>query len=84
MSKFTNTFHTLHTKKGIKDSKRYLVVKYCGALHRYIQTRMGFLGILSLGSGYRYAIKIKQKSKLQNKREFRFTNSHKNNQPQDK
>jgi hypothetical protein len=39
---FTNTFHTLRTKLGIKDSKRHLVLKYCGALHKYIQTEMDF------------------------------------------
>jgi hypothetical protein len=35
---FTNTFHTLRTKLGIKDSEKHLVLKYHGALHRYIQT----------------------------------------------
>jgi hypothetical protein len=33
---FTNIFHTLRTKLGIKDSERYMVLKYRGALHRYI------------------------------------------------
>jgi hypothetical protein len=33
---FTNIFHTLRTKLGIKDSERHLVLKYHGALHRYI------------------------------------------------
>jgi hypothetical protein len=42
VSEFTNTFHTLHTKLGIKDSERHLVLKYHGALHRYIQTEMDF------------------------------------------
>jgi hypothetical protein len=46
---FTNTFHTLCTKLGIKDSERHLVLKYRGALHRYIQTEMDFLDISSLG-----------------------------------
>ena len=32
VSEFTNTFHTLCTKMGIKDSERHLVLKYCGAL----------------------------------------------------
>ena len=32
VSDFTNTFHTLRTKLGIKDSKRHLVLKYRGAL----------------------------------------------------
>jgi hypothetical protein len=34
VSEFTNTFHTLHTKLGIKDSEQHLVLKYHGALHR--------------------------------------------------
>jgi hypothetical protein len=33
---FTNIFHTLHTKMGMKDSERHLVLKYHGVLHRYI------------------------------------------------
>jgi hypothetical protein len=33
---FTNIFHTLCTKLGIKNSERYMVLKYHGALHRYI------------------------------------------------
>jgi hypothetical protein len=45
---FTNTFHTLCTKMGIKDSERHLVLKYLGALHKYIQTEMDFLDISSL------------------------------------
>jgi hypothetical protein len=65
---FTNTFHTLRTKLGIKDSERHLVLKYRGALHRYIQTEMDFLDISSLGVAYRYAVKIEQKFKHQNKR----------------
>jgi hypothetical protein len=64
---FTNTFHTLRTKLGIKDSERHLVLKYRGALHRYIQTEMDFLDISSLGAAYRYAVKIEQKFKHQNK-----------------
>jgi hypothetical protein len=71
---FTNTFHTLHTKLGIKDSERHLVLKYRGALHRYIQTEMDFLDISSLGAAYRYAVKIEQKFKHQNKQEFRSAN----------
>ena len=35
---FTNIFHTLHTKLGIRDSERQLVLKYHGFLHKYIQT----------------------------------------------
>jgi hypothetical protein len=52
VSEFINIFHTLRTKLGIKDSERHLVLKYCGALHRYIQTKMDFLNISSLGISY--------------------------------
>jgi hypothetical protein len=69
MQDFTNIFHTLHTNLGIKDSKRNLVLKYRGALHRYIQTEMEFLDISSLGATYRYAVKIEQKLK-QKTRQF--------------
>jgi hypothetical protein len=55
---FTNTFHTLCTKLGIKDSNRHLVMNYRGALHRYIQTEMDFLDISSLGIAYRYVVKM--------------------------
>jgi hypothetical protein len=71
---FTNTFHTLSTKMGIKDSERHLVLKYHGALHRYIQTEMEFLNISSPGTAYRYVFKIDQKFKQQNKREFGSAN----------
>jgi hypothetical protein len=71
---FTNTFHTLRTKLGIKDSKQHLVLKYRGALHRCIQTKMYFLDISSLGAAYRHAVKIEQKFKHQNKWEFGSAN----------
>jgi hypothetical protein len=74
VSEFTNTFHTLRTKLGIKDSERHLVLKYHGALHRYIQTEMEFLDISSLGAAYRYVVKIEQKFKQQNKWEFGSAN----------
>jgi hypothetical protein len=61
MPEFTNTFHTLHTKMGIKYSERHMVLKYHRALHRYIQTEMNFLNISSLGASYRYDVKIEQK-----------------------
>jgi hypothetical protein len=67
---FTNIFHTFCTKLGIKHSKRNLVLKYHGALHRYIQTKMDFLYISSLGTSYRYVVKLEHKFKHQNKREF--------------
>ena len=74
VSEFTNTFHTLRTKLGIKDSERHLVLKYHGALHRYIQTEMDFLDISSLGAACRYVVKIEQKFKHHNKREFGYEN----------
>jgi hypothetical protein len=58
MSKFTITFHTLRTNLGIKDFEWHLILKYRGALHRYIQTEMDFLDISSLGVAYRYVVKI--------------------------
>jgi hypothetical protein len=63
MPEFTNVFHTLRTKLGIKDSERHMVLKYCNGLHRYIQTEVEFLDILSLGMAYRYVVKIEQKLK---------------------
>jgi hypothetical protein len=60
---FTNIFHTLRTKLGIKYSERHMVLKYRDSLHRYIQTEMEFMDISSLGATYRYAIKIEQKLK---------------------
>jgi hypothetical protein len=69
VSKFTNTFHTLCTKLGIEYSEWHLVMKYCGALHKYIQTEMDFLDISSLGAPYRYVVKIKEKFRHQNKQE---------------
>jgi hypothetical protein len=67
--KFTNT---LCTKMGIKYSERHLVLKYRGALHRYIQTEMDFLDISSLSSAYQYDVKIEKKFKHKNKWEFRY------------
>jgi hypothetical protein len=46
---YTNIFHTLCSKLGIQDSERHLVLKYHSGLHRYIQTKMDFLDISSLG-----------------------------------
>jgi hypothetical protein len=74
---FTNTFHTFHTKMGIKYSECHLVLKYHGALHRYIQTEMEFMEISSLGDSYRYDVKIEMKFRHQNKWEFRSTNLQK-------
>jgi len=55
---FTNVFHTLRTKLGIKDSDKHLVLKYHGCLHKYIQEEMEFLDISLLSMAYRYAVKI--------------------------
>jgi hypothetical protein len=35
-----NIFHTLRTNMGIKDSEQHMVLKYHGALHRYIHTEI--------------------------------------------
>jgi hypothetical protein len=40
-----------------------MVLKYHEDLHRYIHTEMDFLDISSLGTTYRYVVKIKQKLK---------------------
>jgi hypothetical protein len=66
---FTNIFHTLPTKLGIKYLERHLVLKYRGAPHRYIHIEMEFLDISSLGAAYRYAVKIEKKLK-QKARQF--------------
>jgi hypothetical protein len=60
---FINTFHTLRTKLGIIYFESHLVLKYHGALHRYIQTEMEFLDISSLCTTYQYVVKIKHKFK---------------------
>jgi hypothetical protein len=67
VAEYTNIFHTLCSKLGVKDSEQHLVLKYCSGLHRYIQTDLDFLDISSLGDAYRYAIKIEQKFKQQSK-----------------
>ena len=79
MSEFKNTFHTLCTKLGIKGFEWHLVLKYCGALHRYIQTEMDFMYISSLGFAYRYVFKIELKFRHQNKPKY-GKDDH-NNQP---
>jgi hypothetical protein len=64
---YTNIFHTLRSKMGIKDFERHLVLKYRSGLHRYIQIEMDFLEISSLGVSYRYAVKIEHKFNQQSK-----------------
>lgn len=63
MPEFTNIFHTLRTKFGIKGSELHLVLKYHSYLHKYIEDEMEFLDISSLGTSHWYAIKIEQKFK---------------------
>jgi hypothetical protein len=60
---FTNVFHTLCTNLGIKYSKKHLMLKYHDSLHRYIQKKIDFLDISSLGLAYRYVIKIEHNLK---------------------
>ena len=74
---FTNTFHTLCTNMGIKVSERHLVLKYRGALHRYIQMKIDFLDISSFSASYRYTVKIEKKFKHHNKWEFGSTKPQK-------
>ena len=45
------------------------ILKYRSGLHRYIRTEMDFLGISSLGSAYRYAVKIEEKFQQKNKQD---------------
>ena len=71
---FTNIFHTLCTKLGIKDSEQHLVLKYRSCLHRYNQTKMDFLDITSLGTTYGYATKIEKKFK-QKRQKFGYESS---------
>jgi hypothetical protein len=59
----TNVFHTLHTKLGIKYSKRHLVLKYQGGKHKYIQDAIDFEDLPSLHMAYQYSFKIEQKLK---------------------
>ena len=70
MSEYTNNFHALRTKLGIKDSEWHLILKYHSGIHRYIQTNMKFLDIYSLGSFYRHAVKIEEKFRQKNKQDF--------------
>eukprot|EP00253_Pinus_taeda_P027104 PITA_27104 len=70
---FINLFHTLHTKLGIKDSEKHLILKYRGCLHKYIQEEIEFFNISSLGTTNRYAVKVEQTFK-QKKRDFGSAN----------
>ena len=43
VQEYTNIFHDLSAKLGIKDLEKHQVLKYKSGLHRYIQTEMDFL-----------------------------------------
>jgi hypothetical protein len=58
---YTDIFHTLRSKLGIRDSVWHLVLNNHSDLHRYIPTYMDFLNISSLGVVYRYVVKIEHK-----------------------
>ena len=73
MTEFTNLFHTVRTKLDIKDMKQHLILKYCSCLHKYIEEEIEFLNISSLGTTYRYSVKVEQKFK-QKKRDFGSVN----------
>jgi hypothetical protein len=57
----------MRTKLGIKDSVRHLVLKYHGALHRYIYMEMDFLDISSLSAAYRYLLKFSRNLSIRTK-----------------
>ena len=78
MPEYTNIFHTLQSKLGIRDFEGHLVLKYHSGLHRYIQSEMDFLDISSLGATYQYVVKIEQKFKQKNKQDFGFANQQQN------
>jgi hypothetical protein len=67
VSEYTNIFHTLQSKMGIKDSEQRLVLKYRSGLHMYIQIDMDLFDIYSPGVAYRYAVKIEKKFNQQSK-----------------
>ena len=75
VSKYTNDFHILCTKLGIKDSEQHLILKYCSGLHCYIQTDMDFFDISSLRSVNWYVVKIEEKFQQKNKWDSRPTNT---------
>jgi hypothetical protein len=60
---FTNFFHTLHTKLGIRDSKQHMVLNYHEGIHRYFPIEVEFFDRSSLGEAYRYVVKSKNKFK---------------------
>ena len=63
---------------GYQRFRVTLVLKYRGALHRYIQTEMEFLDISSFCVAYRYAVKIEKKLK-QKTRQFGLGNPSQKN-----
>lgn len=63
VSEFTNIFHALGTKLGIKEFVQNWALKYHDIIHKYIQDDKEFLDICSPRVSYRYPIKIKKKFK---------------------
>jgi hypothetical protein len=59
---------------GIKDSDRHLVLKYRGALHRYIHTEMDFMDISSLGALIDMLLKLRRNLSTRTKWEFGSAN----------
>ena len=62
VSEFTNIFHTLRTKLGIKVLSG-IWYSYRSCLRKYIQDEMDFLDIFSVGVAYQYVVKIEHKFK---------------------
>ena len=60
---------------GIRDSERHLDLNYYVFLHKYIQIKMEFLDISSLGATYHYDVNIERKFKQMNRLDFGFVNT---------
>lgn len=69
VQEYTNMFHALAAKLGIKDCEKHRVLKYQSGLHRYFQTEMEFLNIETLPSAYKFATKIEEKFKQKGRRD---------------
>jgi hypothetical protein len=63
MSEYTNIFHTLRSKLGIKDYERHLVLKYHSGIHRYIQIEMQSKSVYISWTSPHYAFLINMQSK---------------------
>ena len=63
MCRSSQTFFIPFAHSWVSNILIYIRYKYHDCLHRYIQEEMEFLDISSLGTTYRYAVKIEQKFK---------------------